>query len=246
MQLKNKVAIIIGLDAIGIEVAKGLLKEGANLTVADKDQEKIDIITDYAKSIEKETLGIICDPTQEDQVKSVIEKTLDYGNIDILITNFYWNKLVPFINVDEKLWDEILDKNLKAAFYCVRSVIPEMKKAKNGKIIHILSLSGCAGSINEVPLSTASASLMGFTKAVAKEVGKNKIRVNAVAVPFINAESFPEIYSEDEIEKLKKLIPLDKLCTPEDVVGPVIFLASNKSNHITGEVIIVSGGSYMH
>jgi NAD(P)-dependent dehydrogenase (short-subunit alcohol dehydrogenase family) len=94
-------------------------------------------------------------------------------------------------------------------------------------------------------LSTASAALMGFTKAVAREVGKNKINVNAVAIPFVNSESFYEIYSKDEIEKLKSLVPLDELCTPEDVVGPVIFLASKKSNHVTGEIMIVSGGSYM-
>jgi len=149
------------------------------------------------------------------------------------------------VEVTEQLWNEILDANLKAAFRCVRAVIPYMKKHKKGKIIHILSLSGYTGAEKEVPLSTASASLMGFTKAVAREVGKNKINVNAVALPKINSESFYEIYTKKEIEKLKNLISLKELTKPEDVVGPVIFLASEKANHLNGEIMIVSGGQYM-
>ena len=86
---------------------------------------------------------------------------------------------------------------------------------------------------------------MGFTKAVAREVGKNKINVNAVALPKVNSESFYEIYTKEEIEKLRELIALDKLIKPEDVVDPVIFLSSDKSNNLTGEIMIVSGGQYL-
>ncbi|MHA1301529.1 MAG: SDR family NAD(P)-dependent oxidoreductase [Candidatus Helarchaeota archaeon] len=248
MGLKNKVTILIGLNDVGIAVGKGLLDEGVILIAADKNKNNIDKIIEYGKSIKNEenTVGIVCDATKEEEIKSLVEQIIKkFGRIDILITNFWFSKLMPFVDVTEKLWNEILEANLKAAFRCVRAIIPHMKKSKRGKIIHILSLSGYTGAENEVPLSTASASLMGFTKAVAKEVGKNKINVNAVALPRINSESFYEIYSKEEIQKLKELIPLDSLCKPEDVVGPVKFLASKKSNHLTGEIMIVSGGQYM-
>lgn len=246
--IKNKVTIIIGLNDVGIAISKGLLDEGAILIAADKEQKNIDSVKHYAKSTkrEKKLLVQLCDATKEEEIKKLIQKTIEsFGKIEILITNFWFSKLMPFIDITEELWNEILDANLKAAFRCVRAVIPIMKKAKKGKIIHVLSLSGYIGAENEVPLSTASASLMGFTKAVAKEVGKNKINVNAVALPKINSKSFYEIYTKTEIEKLKQLIPLNELCKPEDVVGPVLFLVSDKSNYLTGEIMIVSGGQYM-
>ena len=107
-----------------------------------------------------------------------------------------------------------------------------------------MPLIGYTGSLNEVPLSTASAALMGLTRAVAMENGNEKIRANAVAIPLVDSKSFYKIYTEDKIKKLKDNIPLGEICLPEDVVGPIIFLASHKSDYITGEIMIVSGGSY--
>ncbi len=246
MELDNKVAILIGLNDVGIAVAKGLLNEGAAVAVSDTDQTKIDIIAEYAKSVSGKILGVICDVTKTEQVQSLIQKTLDnFKKIDILITNFWDSKSVPFIEVTEEFFSELLDKNLKSAFRCVRATVPIMKNAKYGKIIHILPLVGYTGStLNEVPLSTASAALMGLTRAVAMEGANEKIRVNAVAIPLIDSKSFHEIYTEDLVKKTKDKIPLGEICQPKDVVGPVIFLASNRSDYITGEIMIISGGSY--
>jgi len=247
MELKDKVAILVGLNDVGIAVAKGLIDSGASVVVGDTEQKNIDSVTDYAKSVNGKAIGIICDATKDDQVKSMVQKTLEnFEKIDTLITNFWESKSVPFIDVTEEFFDEVLDKNLKSVFRCIRAVIPTMRKAKYGQIIHIVPLFGYTGSTyNEVPLSTAAASLMGLTRAVAREIGRRKIRVNAVAIPPIKSESFFKMYPEESMKKNKELISLGKLCRPEDVVGPVLFLASDLSSYITGEIMIVSGGSYM-
>ncbi|MHA1378112.1 MAG: SDR family NAD(P)-dependent oxidoreductase [Candidatus Helarchaeota archaeon] len=247
MELKDKIAILVGLNDVGIAVAKGLINEGAALVAGDTDQGRIDIITDHAKTVNGKAIGIICDATKDDQVKAMIQKTQEeFERIDILVTNFWESKSVPFVDVTEDFFDEVLDKNLKSVFRCIRAVIPTMRKAKYGQIIHIVPLFGYTGSTyNEVPLSTAAASLMGLTRAVAREIGRRKIRVNAVAIPPIKSESFFKMYSEESMKKNKELISLGKLCKPEDVVGPVVFLASERSSYVTGEIMIVSGGSYM-
>jgi NAD(P)-dependent dehydrogenase (short-subunit alcohol dehydrogenase family) len=99
MELKNQVAILIGLNDVGIAVAKGLLDEGATLVVADKNQKNVDEVLEHAKSTNRETLGIICDATQEEQVQVLIKKTIeDFGKIEILVTNFWWSKLMPFVD----------------------------------------------------------------------------------------------------------------------------------------------------
>ena len=254
MRLEDKVVLLIGINEVSEAISKGLLDEGAKLVIGGKSQEIANRIVEHAKKNGRNAISLECDATNDDQIKAVVDEAISkYEKIDVLITNLWESKVTPFVDLTVNDFMDVLNKSLKAPFRCVRAVLPQMIQQKSGKIIHVTSLTGYAGStygkmggkIPEVPLSTAASALLGFMRSVCREVGPRNITTNAVCIPIINTESFAAMYGEKAIRKSKALTSLGKVCTPEDVVGPVIFLASEESNYMSGESIIVGGGSYM-
>ena len=182
------------------------------------------------------------DVSDIDQVNSMVDffnKT--YGSVDVLVNNAGIAKSQLFNEITQDDWDEVLNINLKGVFNCSRAVTCDMIKRKSGCIINISSIWGIEGSAMEVHYSASKAGVIGFTKALAKELGPSNIRVNCVAPGVIKTDMLSG-YTEDDLEVLRNDTSLLRLGTSQDVADVVYFLASDKASFITGEVINVSGG----
>jgi 3-oxoacyl-[acyl-carrier protein] reductase len=160
--------------------------------------------------------------------------------IEVLVNNAGIRKDMPMMWMENDSWREVLSTNLDGFFYVTRALLKNMLVRKYGRIINIVSLSGIKGMPGQVNYSAAKAAIIGATKALAQEIGKKNVTVNAVAPGFIRTDMTSEL-NENE---LKGLIPLNRFGTPEEVAEVVCFLASSKSSYITGEVISVNGGLY--
>ena len=178
--LKDKVVIITGAaNEVSAALAGALAKEGARLVLGDADRNRVE---DMAKSLSN-AVPVECNVTRKEQVDGIVKSALDkFGKVDALINNSWMTKLCPFVDMSVEVWDEVLNANLKGAFYVCRAVVPAMRQQKYGRIVNVTSLAGYIGSPNEVHFSTAQAAIMGFTRCVARELGGSNITVNAVAL----------------------------------------------------------------
>jgi 3-oxoacyl-[acyl-carrier protein] reductase len=166
------------------------------------------------------------------------------GRIDILINNAGITRDKLLFRMTEEDWDAVLDVNLKGAFNCTRAAVRYMAKQKSGKIVNIASVVGMMGNSGQANYAASKAGLIGFTKTVAREFGSRGITANAVAPGYIDTP-MTEVLPENIKEALKKLIPLSRLGTPEDVANAVLYLVTGASDYVTGQVIQVNGGLYM-
>lgn len=172
---------------------------------------------------------------------SILEET---GRIDVLVNNAGITRDGLIVRMKEKDWDDVLDINLKGAFLCSKIATKTMMKQRSGSIINITSVVGASGNPGQTNYVASKAGMIGFTKALAKELAPRNIVVNAIAPGYIKTEMTDSL-SEDMTEKMLKEIPLKRLGETEDVTGIVDFLASEKASYITGQVFHVNGGLYM-
>lgn len=168
----------------------------------------------------------------------------EFQKIDILINNAGIAKDGLLMRMGEEAWDAVIDINLKGVFLCTREAIKDMVSQRYGRIINITSVAAFMGNPGQANYSASKAGIVGFTKTVAREYARRGITVNAVAPGFITT-AMTDVLPDRVKEEMKKLIPLDRFGTVEDVANAVIFLASPDSGYITGQVIHVNGGMYM-
>jgi len=165
----------------------------------------------------------------------------DLGQITVLVNNAGIAEQALFSDISEEMWDRMFNVNIKGAYNCTHAVLPHMIHNKYGRIINVSSMWGISGASCEVHYSASKAALIGFTKALSKEVGLSGITVNCVA-PGVIATEMNGHLSEDIIEELKNETPLNRIGTPEDVAEAIFFLASDKASFITGQTLSVDGG----
>jgi len=246
MKLKDKIAIVTGAgQGIGKEIAITLAKEGTKVVVTDLT----DKINDVAKEIEKlgsETMAIKMDVTNKEQIENVVKRTLEkFGRIDILVNNagICWTSNI--VEMKEEDWDKILGVNLKGIFLCSQAVLPTMMKQKYGKIVNISSIAGTEVAWPKLcHYSASKAGIFGFTKNLASDVGSYGINVNAVAPGTIETEMLNSVLKQLGItrEQVIQLTPLGRIGKPKDIANLVVFLSSDDSNFITGQLIVADGG----
>ncbi|CAM3779955.1 3-oxoacyl-[acyl-carrier-protein] reductase [Hathewaya histolytica] len=245
--LNGKVAIVTGASrGIGKSIALKLAEMGANIVV--NYRKSTELIEDCLKEIKAkgvEAIGVECDVSKFESVETLVKKSLEYfGKIDILINNAGITKDTLLLRMKEEDFDNVIDVNLKGTFNCVRQVVPVMLKQRNGSIINISSVVGLVGNPGQLNYASSKAGVIGLTKSLAKEVGSRGITVNAIAPGFIKTD-MTEVLSEKVKEEVKKLIPLKRMGSAEDVANMVAFLVSEKGSYITGQVINVDGGMVM-
>ena len=241
--MKGKIAVVTGAArGIGFAVTKRLLEEGASVAMLDINKAILDEALEKIGGNEK--LRIYeCNVADRENVKSVITAVeQDLGPVDILVNNAGITRDAMFHKMLDEQWEAVLQVNLGGIYNCCKAVIDGMRERKYGKIVNFASVSAF-GNIGQTNYGAAKAAVIGFTKSLAKETARNNITVNAVAPSYVNTEMLRAI-PENVMEKFLAAIPLGRLAEPEEIASVTAFLCSDDSSFVTGECIVVSGGSH--
>lgn len=243
--LKGKTAIVTGGSrGIGAAICKRFAEQGANIALlyagnTQKAEETKAALQEMGVKAE----AYQCNVADAEQVAAVCKQIIkDFGGADILVNNagITKDKLVPMMKVPD--FDSVVDTNLKGAFYMIKQLYPVFMKQKSGKIINISSVSGLMGNPGQTNYSASKAGLIGLTKSVAKGLASRNVNCNAIAPGFV-ATDMTENLSENNA--LVDHIPMKRFAQPEDIANLALFLASDQSDYITGEVIRIDGGLAM-
>ncbi|KJJ85958.1 3-oxoacyl-ACP reductase [Candidatus Omnitrophus magneticus] len=247
MRLKDKVVVITGgARGIGKEIADTFAREGAIIAICDVNETTLVIAKEELSSItSKEVIAEKVDVTSLMECEKFINKVLDkFTRLDILVNNAGITRDNLIMRMSESEWDSVLNVNLKGAFNCLKAVTRPMLKQRSGKIINMASIVGVMGNAGQANYSASKGGLIALTKTAAKELGSRNINVNAIAPGFIKTDMTDKL--SDEIKTaMEKMIPLGKMGNPKDVANLALFLASDESTYITGQVIQVDGGMVM-
>jgi 3-oxoacyl-[acyl-carrier protein] reductase len=246
MELKGKVALITGAaQGIGKAVTLVLARHGADVVVADVNIEKAQETAREVEALGRAAMAVRVDVTHLEDVEKMVEAAVQrFGKIDILVNNAGIARDKLILRMTEEDWDTVLNVNLKGTFNCTKAVIKHMSKQRSGKIVNIASVVGMMGNPGQANYSASKAGVIGLTKTVAREFAARGINVNAIAPGYIQTP-MTEVLPEKAKEELKRLIPMNRLGQPEDVAHAVLFLVSEVSSYITGNILNVNGGIYM-
>jgi len=246
MNLDERVAIVTGgARGIGLAIVDRLTRAGAKVVLCDVDEALAD---DAARAIcdgGGEAIAVFADVTDVESVKNVVATTLErYGRIDILVNNAGIAADGLLLRMSDETWRKVLDIDLTGVFNCTKLVARTMLKQRYGRIVTIGSVVGLIGNAGQANYCAAKAGVIGFTKAVARELGNRGVTANVVAPGFIDTEMTRQL-NEEQATRILDGVVLGRFGTPADVAECVLFLASDAAGYITGQVVRVDGGLNM-
>jgi len=245
--LTGRVAVVTGSSrGIGRAIALALAERGCKLVINyHSNGELAEAVVGDIEALGAEAIAVQADVAQADDAARLINKAIDsFGTVDILVNNAGIARDNLMMRMSEADWDAVIETNLKGAFQCVKAVQRTMLRQRGGRIINISSVSGLMGNAGQANYSAAKAGLIGFTKALARELGSRHITVNALAPGFIETDMTANL-PESVLQAACQQAPLRRLGTPQDVADAVVFLASDAASYITGQVLCVDGGLAM-
>lgn len=247
MRLKDKVAIVTGGgQGIGRAFCLRLSQEGAKVIIADINLTKAKNVEEEVKKEGLEAKAVSVDVSNEQSVFEMVKECFDfYGRIDILINNaaiFSTIKMKKMEDISVEEWDSIMSVNLKGVFLCCKAVVPIMKKQGNGRIINMSSGAVYLGRPNYIHYVTSKAGVLGFSGSLAREVGEYNITVNSITPGPTYTEVPRETVTEEQKQQMLKMQALKRFQIPGDLVGTIVFLCSDDSSFITGQVFNIDGG----
>lgn len=240
ISLDGKVALVTGgTRGIGLSIVRTLHDAGAKVALTGRDATRA---SEVAASVGTGVVGVACDVADAVQVDAAIaEAERALGPIDVLVNNAGLTRDNILLRLTEEDWDTVLDANLKGAFHTTKAVIKGMMKRRSGRIINITSIVGLIGNKGQSNYAASKAGLIGFTKSIAKEYASRNVLANCIAPGFIETDMTGAL-PEEARSSLLQAIALGRLGRAEDVAGAVLFLASDLSVYITGQVLVVDGG----
>jgi len=242
--LSEKVALVTGGSrGIGRSICLHLARCGCSVAINYRES------ADQARSLQAQITGeggtaitVHGDVRSPDDVEHMVQETLDgLGRLDILVNNAGFNRDTLLLRMSLEDWDEVVELNLRAVFLCTKAVLRPMMKQRWGRIINIGSVSGLAGNAGQANYAAAKSGLIGFTRAVAREMGSRNVTSNLIAPGLVITELTKDIRREI-VDGVKQRLIIDRMGKPEDVAACVVFLASEEASYITGQVLSVDGG----
>ena len=251
MRLKDKVAIITGAgQGLGAAYARKFCEEGAKVVIADINAEKSQALAEEIIAQGFESLPLEIDVSKEADAERLAQKTLDrFGRIDVLVNNAaifstIETKPIEEISLDE--WERLMSVNLQGMFLCTKAVIPQMKAQKKGKIINISSATVFMGKPYYIHYVTSKAGVIGFTRALAREVGEWNIQVNCLSPGYTETEIPRATTTPEQKKAIVGHQCIKRIGTPDDLLGIMVLLASDESNFMSGQTVNVDGGDNLH
>ena len=246
MKFEGKYVVVTGAaKGIGEAIAKRFYEDGAaGVAILDIDQDSSEKAAKNVDPTGKVVYGYECDVANSQKIKEVFGKIkAQFGRIDILVNNAGITRDSMFHKMEDDQWDVVLEVNLKGVYNCCKAVISDMREQKYGKIVNLASVSAF-GNIGQTNYGASKAAVIGFTKCLAKEVARNNITVNAIAPSYVETDMMRSV-PEKVREMFINAVPAGRFAEPAEIASVVAFLSSDDSSFVTGECIVVSGGSYM-
>jgi len=248
MNLAGKVALVTGGSrGIGAAISLELASNGADVAFTHllQEEEEAKIVAERLRDKKRKADKYILDISDFSAVQALVDEVhQEFGGLDILINNAGMNWDGVIWKMTEEQWDRVIDVDLKGTFNLIRATAPIFKQQQSGKIVSITSINALRGKFGQANYAAAKAGMIGLTKTVAKELGRYKVNVNAVAPGMIETEMIKSLPEEAKQQSISETV-FQSLGTPEDVAYLVAFLCSEKAGHITGEIIKVDGGQYI-
>ena len=238
----NKTVIVTGAGSgIGAGAARRFAAEGANVVLAGRGRDKLESVA--AELDPARTLVQPCDVADESQVEALAAAAVErFGGIDVLVSNAGTAVFKDFAETTSADWRETMATDLDGVFFCAKAALPHLEKAK-GSIVHVASVSGTGGDWKMSAYNAAKGGVVNFTRALALDLGSRGVRVNAVAPSFTITEMTGEMKDDPAIlAKFRERMVLGRPATPDDIAGPILFLASDDARFVTGAILPVDGG----
>ncbi|TAK01131.1 MAG: 3-oxoacyl-[acyl-carrier-protein] reductase [Candidatus Manganitrophaceae bacterium] len=246
IDLQGNVALVTGgAQGIGKSIVGLLADCGASVVVSDINRETAEKTVSELTAQGKKAMAAQANVARGEEVKAMVDSIVSqWGKIDILVNNAGITRDTLLLRMKDEDWDAVLSVNLKGTYNCMKAVLSSMSKQRRGRIVNISSIVGVIGNAGQANYAASKAAVIGLTKTVAREYASRGITVNAVAPGFIDT-AMTAVLSPEVKENLLKQIPLARLGSPTDVASAVVFLASDRANYMTGQVLHVNGGMYM-
>lgn len=245
-QFEGKVAVVTGgANGIGRAISIAFAQEGADVAILDRETDPLAEAAELVRAQGVRALAVSGDMTDKQQVEAAFAKVKsDLGPVDMLTNNVGQTareNFSEFYQAKPETLEFVVGVSLMTTLMCSRQVVNDMRERKSGKIVSISSDSSINGDIGTVDYASAKSGVLGFTRALARELGPSKVNVNAICPGPTNTRAMQRI-PKDAYERAKNAIPLGELCEPEDIANAVIFLSSEKARFITGQTLMVNGG----
>ena len=246
MKLKDKIALVTGSSrGVGRAVALGFAKQGANVIVNYTSNENAasEVVSEI-QSMGGKAISVKADVAQKPEAENLVNSAIDeFGRLDILVNNAGFTRPSMMIKMTEDQWDQVVDIHLKGAFLCAQAAGLQMKEQKSGKIINVTSVAGIVGTVGQINYSAAKGGIISMTKSIARELARYNVCANVISLGIVATDMTEKIRSDEKLKEIyMNRILLKRFAEADDIAPAFVFLASDESNYITGQLLCVDGG----
>lgn len=246
MRLKDKIALVTGSSrGIGRAVALAYAKEGAKVVVNYTSNEKAaNEAVEAIKKMDSQAIAIKADVAKKSDAHRLVQAGIDeFGRLDVLVNNAGFGRPAMMLKMAEDQWDQVIGIHLKGAFLCSQAAARQMKEQNSGKIINVSSVAGVVGTVGQINYSAAKGGVISMTKSMARELARYNICVNVISLGIVATDMTEKIRTDEKLREVyMNRILLKRFAEPEDISPAFVFLASNESNYVTGQLLCVDGG----